>query len=366
VDGAVAKVMSGVGAPVGVSVGVVGPEGQATWGYGRVRRDRDAAPDGRTVYEIGSVTKVFTSLVFAQLVAEGKLAPDDLLIDRLDPETTVQRFGEEPVRLEQLAMHTSGLPRLPMSSEMTFRLLGGALGDPYAWATEEKVTRSLGSTPLWSRPGETTSYSNLGVGLLGVAVGRADGRGYARALRDRVTGPLGMTDTSLVTTEALKARLAAPYRPDGQRGVSWNFGTGVEAAGALRSTAEDMNRFMAGCMSAEATSVTRALEECRRPRKSWMESKSTQIGWGFLQMKVPGVDEPAVGHDGATGGYSAFVMMFPERRSGVVVLVNQGVSSAPGRVATDVSRRLWGDGKAGDEAPPSVDEEPKRAEPAKP
>jgi CubicO group peptidase (beta-lactamase class C family) len=167
-------------------------------------------PAEKVVFEIGSISKVFTGLLLAQAVIEKKLTFETTLKQALD---TKQAFADEKVAaitLAQLATHTSGLPRMPDNADFT-------VADPYAAYDTKKLGDWLAGVKIDKAGPHDQSYSNAGVAILGHVIERALGDSWSNLVRDRITKPLGMHDTMLVPTAEMRQRLAPPF--DGKRGT---------------------------------------------------------------------------------------------------------------------------------------------------
>jgi len=198
---------------IGLVVGCLQGGAQRVVGYGRVRTDAQDIPDGGTIFEIGSVTKVFTGLLLADLAEQGIVGLDDPLASYLPASARVPAFKGEEITLGDLASHAGGLPRDPKGT------LGRWLGDrhnPNAGLSVEELYAGLARTRLRRRPGERVKYSNLGVGLLGDALARAAGQPYEALVRARICLPLGMRDTVVAPTGEQIARLATGYTRRGR------------------------------------------------------------------------------------------------------------------------------------------------------
>ncbi len=293
----------------GAFVGVVGPGGRETFGYGRLSAERPAVPDSATVFEIGSVTKAFTGLLLAEMAARGEVALDDPIAAYL-PDSLDVAFGDR-VTLDHLATHTSGLPRLPGNLAITDP------GDPYAAYTEADLHRFLSGYELTREPGTAYEYSNLGMGLLGHLLARRAGMSYEALLRERVLGPLGLDDTAIALRPDQQERLA-PGHSGGRPVPSWTFPT-LAGAGALRSTGDDLLRFLAAHLGLVESPLTEAMEAARAPRTpAGGDSMAVALGWHVRT--APSAE--VVWHNGGTGGYHSFVGFDPAARRGVVVLTN--------------------------------------------
>jgi D-alanyl-D-alanine-carboxypeptidase/D-alanyl-D-alanine-endopeptidase len=175
---------------VGLVVGLLVGDECHCLGYGKVAEDSARPPDAGTVFEIGSITKVFTALLLADQVVERAVVLTEPL-QALLPEVRIPMRGR-PLTLLDLATHSSGLPRLPPG---LVRQAWRHQDDPYARFTEDDLRAALEGVRLRREPGGRWSYSNFGAAVLGHALARRAGTTYARLLAERVTGPLGLVDT---------------------------------------------------------------------------------------------------------------------------------------------------------------------------
>ena len=149
-------------------------------GRGRLDQSDPRVPDIDTVFEIGSITKVFTALLLADMVLRGVVAWDEPVARLLPASVHVPRFGERQITLLDLATHTSGLPRMPSNFHPADP------GDPYADYTVGQLYDFLDDTMLSRTPGTAYEYSNLGYGLLGHALARRSGSGFEELVRARI------------------------------------------------------------------------------------------------------------------------------------------------------------------------------------
>src|SRR5215207_4896368 len=199
------------GRRMGLVIGWLADGEQRVAGYGRLRIDTQDTPDGGTIFEIGSVTKVFTGLLLADRAEQGIVGLDDPLASYLPSSVRVPTRGEHQITLGDLASHAGGLPRDPKGT------LGRWLGDrhnPYAGLSVQELYAGLARTRLRRRPGERVRYSNLGGGLLGQALARAAGQPYEELVRQRICRPLGMADT-MITPPASRPPGWPPAIPAG-------------------------------------------------------------------------------------------------------------------------------------------------------
>jgi len=299
------------------------------------------------VFEIGSISKVFTALLLAQAVEEGRAKLDDP-IRRFLPESVTLSNAAAALTLEQLATHTSGLPSLPDNFRPVDPL------DPYADYTVDQLYNYLGRYQP-EKPGpQPASYSNVGFGLLGHVLERILGSSYTDLVATRITGPLGMWDTAITLTAEQTTRFAKPHS-SGETVRPWRLPT-LPGAGALRSTASDMTRFAQGLLSKENNPLSKAWTLIAQPRASF-GSTTTQIGLAVLIAKRDG--RTLYHHSGGTGGFRSYLELDPEADSATVLLLNND-SPEPAAVVAASHRPPQAAGQAARATRPENPLEPAR------
>lgn len=297
---------------LGIVVGLVSPGGESVTAAGRTVPRGTAEPDSRTVFEIGSITKVFTSLVLADMIERGEVKPGDPVARFLPPGVRMPVRGGREITLLDLSMQVSGLPRLPANLKPADPL------NPYADYGPARLYEFLSSHTLGREIGESYEYSNLGVGLLGHALALRAVTSYEELLRNRIFEPLGMSDTSIGLSESQLKRLAVGTNAALAPVKNWDIDV-LAGAGALRSTAEDMMKFLAAAMGLRETPLRAAFQRMlsvRRP--TGIPDLDIAMGWHIW--KKYGTE--IVWHNGGTGGYSSFAGFAPSLKRGVVVLTN--------------------------------------------
>ena len=297
----------------GLAIGLIDGGKTYTFGYGRVSDASNRTPDGRTVFEIGSVTKVFTSLALADMVRDKMLALNDP-VNRWLPETAKLPDREgHAITLLHLATHTSGLPRLP---ENLLPQVAAHPENPYAAYTVQQLYDVLPKCRLESTPGTRYSYSNFGAGLLGQVLGRRSGVSYEEVVLGRVCRPLGMNETRIALPRSLRARLAQGHDAAGRAVPPWDIPT-LAGGGALRSTVADLLVFLDANLALRPNPLAEAIAMTHVPRHQTPQPHlAMALGWHFNPQ------EKVYWHNGQTGGYHSFVAFQNERKVGVVVLCN--------------------------------------------
>lgn len=276
---------------------------------GKAAEARDTPPE-KLVFEIGSITKVFTGLLLAQAVVEKKVTLDTPIGALLGEKQPFADPRVAAITLKQLSTHTSGLPRLPTNAAA-----GMVEGDPYANYDEKLLLAYLRDARLEGEGPYTVSYSNLGVGLLGHLLGRIYDTTWEKAVLEKVCRPLGMQDTAV--TPRQEQVVATPY--SGIKKVKpWHLAA-VSGAGALRSTAADMIIFGTAMLHPDQTPLKEAFALALRPHAE-APGSGGQIGLGVFMNKFEG--DMTLHHDGGTGGYRSGLQVIPARGIVRVALIN--------------------------------------------
>lgn len=300
------------GTAVGMVVGVVDGPHTAIFGYGQLSPECPQTPDGRTLFEIGSVTKVFTGILLADAVQRSEVALDEPLAKLLPPHVKVPEWESRTVTLLDLVTHTSGLPRLPPN---LLPQIAKYPRNPYAHYTVAQMYEALAEIRLQSRPGSKYLYSNFGMGLLGHILARRAGKDYESLVVERVCRPLGLADTRITLSEAQRQRLSPGHDIDGQALPCWDF-LSLPGAGALRSTAEDLVRFVLANLEQTQTPLGPVLSEAQVPRRDIGSGQKIALGWHI------NTGRGTHWHNGQTGGYHSYVAFCKQKKIGVVVLSN--------------------------------------------
>jgi len=294
----------------GIVVGVLGPEGQRVVAGGP---GAGAAFDRRTLFEIGSISKVFTALLLADMVNKGEVALDDPAAKYLPPGQKMPERNGRPITLRHLATHRSGLPR--MADDM--RAVHDPDG-PFADYDEKRLLAFLGRCQLTRDPDSEWEYSNLGAGLLGYLLARAAGTDYETLLRERVTRPLRMNDTTITLSPAHAAQHAPAFDAYMRPVKRWDFAI-LAGAGGIRSNADDMLTFASAVLDSKS-SIAPAVKTMLSVR---IPSKDPQVlqglAWEIFQAAPA---RELLRHSGQTGGFRAMLVLEPTKGRAVVALAN--------------------------------------------
>ena len=317
-----------------VVVGIIVNGKTEVYGFGRgTSAHPTIAPDGDALFEIGSVTKVYTAMMLADAIEHDRAALASPLSDFLPPGVTAPTLEGNVITLGQLLTHTSGLPRLPASVQVDS-------ANPYEGYNEAQLYKDLSATKLTRAPGEAEEYSNFGAGLLGFVVGQKLGHGYADELRIRVLQPLGLAATTLSPTAEQRTRLVMGANDDLKPVPGWTFAA-LAPAGGLVSSTNDQLRMLNAQLTALGKDASAVSKLLRRSQTVVLDSGVTKTAYGWM------VDRQGrYWHNGGTGGYHSFVGFDPQKHIAVVVLAATA-SSLVDRLAIAMFQIA-----AGDPAPP--------------
>jgi CubicO group peptidase (beta-lactamase class C family) len=295
----------------GAAVGLITEQGTQVIGYGRQSEADTSVPDADTVFEIGSISKVFTGLLLADLIERHEVERNEPVQNLLGDSMTVPKREDREITLVDLSTHTSGLPRMPGN----FRPKDA--NNPYADYSVEQMGEFISKHKLSRAPGKRSAYSNLGVGLLGHALALKSGMTYEELLRQRIAQPLGMADTTITLSDDQRKRLAQGHDVDGSPAANWDLPT-LAGAGAIRSTAADMLKFLAAQIGLAKTPLDAAIAASQSIHFKNPDGAVDDMALGWLIRR----GDKTVWHNGQTGGYHAFAAFNREKRLGVVVLAN--------------------------------------------
>ncbi|MGY3055452.1 CubicO group peptidase (beta-lactamase class C family) [Pedobacter sp. UYEF25] len=256
------------------------------------------------LFEIGSITKVFTATVLASLVENKKLK----LTDKINSYYPFAFKDNIKLTFESLANHTSGLPRLPENLDLSNDL------NPYKSYGKIKIEEYLKSVmKLEKKPSTIYSYSNIGVGLLGYTLGLSQKTNFQNLLQKKVFDKYKMTN-SVTSSKNLGNSLVKGLNKNGEIASNWDFDA-LFGAGGILSTTEDLAKFA----NAQFNPNNKELEMTRTT--TFIIKGDTKIGLGWHKLESTNGDE-LFWHSGGTGGYSSSIVMKVKEKKAVIILSN--------------------------------------------
>lgn len=295
----------------GAIVGLLTQRGRSFTSHGRARADGPELT-AETIFEIGSITKVFTALLLADMVERGEVTLDDPVRKYLPSGVTVPSRGRREITLSDLATHTSGLPRDPPNLDLR------SLDDPWAQYRSADLYAFLANYSLPRDPGTQVEYSNAGMGLLGHALAARAGLSFEELLRHRVLDPLGMTDTTIAVDEKRRSRRATGHN-EAVAPVPWWHFDAMTGAGGINSTASDMLVFAEAAMGAD-TPLKAAFARMTSVRRPTGGGTDQMLGWEGFRYQ----GNEVLAKSGVTNGFRSRLFVDPTGHRAVIVLINGG------------------------------------------
>jgi len=300
---------------VGLSIGILKDGKTYFYNYGETKKGEGQIPSSKNLYEIGSITKTFTSLLLAKAITENKIRLNDPVNKYLPKNIPVIKFGNDTLKIVHLANHTSGLPPLPDNFGAT------DLVNPYKDYDETKLNAYLKVAKLTRKPGEKFEYCNLAVGLLGNILEKINKMPFEKMVKDLICSKADMNNTKQFLTKSDSALFVQGYTGDISLQSQWDF-KALAAAGCIRSNAEDMLKYAAVQIGTTDIKQQSAINLSHQPTFDAGQQKIA-LNW-FIQDWGWG---PVLFHGGQTGGYKSFLAINEKTKNAVIILANTAVSN---------------------------------------
>ena len=290
-----------------LSLAIIDSSGTHYYGAERSNDSLITIENHKSIFEIGSITKVFTSSLLAHQVIESDLDPDTTVRSVLNFELK----DSVDFTFKQLANHTSGLPRVP--GGFIWNAIFNA-DNPYKSFDEEKLRTYLSEeVEAEYEAGSDHSYSNLGAGFLGYVLEQTAGQTYEELLKEYIFMPLNMT-SSTTQRENISDQLVKGVDSRGGEATNWDLASLV-AAGGIYSSTEDMVRYA----MAQLDTTNNVYKYQKEPTYTISEDQQIALGWYIISRE----DGSAIyWHNGGTGGYRSSMALNPVNGTAVVVLSN--------------------------------------------
>lgn len=298
------------GVNVGMAIGIVAPCGSEFYSYGTTTLSGDQPVDQNTIFDIGSIGKVFTAILLAEMVERGEVSFDDPIEKYLPVNVIAPTYKDRSITLLELATHTSGLPNVPDNFNPADEY------NPYADYTVEQMYSALAAIKIKQPIGEKYEYSNFGMGLLGHILSLRSGMSYEELVIERISNVLYMPNTRSLLTPEMEKHLAIGY-DDGVVFPIWDNPT-LAGAGNLRSNTQDLLVFLAANMGLDESNLYSAMQVTHEPRLVVNPEIQVGLAWHIISHD----DIQFIEHHGATGGYWGYIGFIQNKKVGVVVLTN--------------------------------------------
>lgn len=301
----------------GLSIGIIKDGKTTVYNYGETAQGNGKLPDANSIFEIGSITKTFTSTLLAYFVNQHKIKLSDPITNYL-PDSVAKNSVLKEVSVQMLSNHTSGLAPLPDNFD------GGKYNplNPYQHYTREMLFSYLKNCKLNTKPGEVYAYSNMAVGLLGIILERISGQTYEQLVKTIICKPLKLESTTAHLSPQEKQHFAKVYNGDGNETTAWDFDA-LQACGSLRSTVGDLLKYAEANMKTGKDELSKAIQLTHQITFN----KKERVGLGWHLAKINNQDY--FFHGGGTGGSSSFFMFSPEKNIAVIILSNSAESTDP-------------------------------------
>src|SRR6478672_5119279 len=308
-----------------IVVGIITPNGTQVYRYGNLSKANSTIVNGNTIFDIASITKVFTTTLLADMVKQGLVKLEDPIEKYLPATVKIPTYNRHKITLEDLATHTSGLPDFPA---------GWIRNHTY---TTQQVYDFISNTSLSSQPGNKADYSDIGMGLLGHILSLRAGVSFDKLVKDRILDVLemnstgtGMNATVISIPEDIKSRFAKGHI-DGKE-VNLEFiPEAIQSAGAMYSTTNDMLKYLSANMGLIHTKINDVIQQTHLIIHSFgapYNNKSLMqdyIGLGWTVTTDFGKE--VIWHTGSIDGYTSIIGFNPSKQIGLVILCNSDISN---------------------------------------
>ncbi len=313
----------------GLSVGYIEGEHFGIVHLGSSNRGGKKA-DYLTVYEIGSVSKVFTALLLADAVVRGEINLDAAADVTNAAGIRLPSRDGRSIKWIDLGTHRAGLPRLPGNLPLI------DLVNPYRDYDSKMAAAFLNQYELPRQPGESQEYSNLGASVLGYLVAEKAGKSYEQLLRERIAEPLKMTDCTVTLSSDQKKRLATPHNKFGSATSPWAFAD-LPGAGGIHATMRDMMRFAKAQLNPPSGTLGDAIELAwKQHGKADASGPAMGLGWVIVG------DGETRWHNGGTGGFASTLFVNRRINSAVIVLCNTSVTDKVDELGIQLMQKAAG------------------------
>ena len=323
-----------------VVLGYVDPNGTQFYGYGNKSRLINSTVDQNTIFGIGSITKVFTTILLADMANDGLVKFDDPLQKHLPSNVTAPKYGAQNMTLENLATHTAALPEFPdnfckdywdnfdVNHTAAYRMKIIECSQKYS---PSELYQSLSNTSISRDFGSKFGYSSFGTGLLGNILALKSNLSYDDLLEKRILSVLGMVNTSITLTEEQKSNMAVGHI-NGDELPLWNLAPVMTPSGGIYSTTSDMLKFISANIGLIQTKLDTAMQESHliRHYNGFLGPNNVQVtnnnsGEGFYVglgwMINTNYGSEVIWHNGITAdGYNSIIAFNPSSHKGIVLL----------------------------------------------
>jgi len=297
----------------GISVGVIKEGKMYSYNFGEVKKGSKQLTNNNTIYELGSISKTFTGILLAVAVYENKLKLDDDIRKYLDGNFANLQFDGTPIKIVNLANHTSRLPSRPTLDNSYISPMDETFSMKFS---NKMLSDILSSVVIDTLPGTRREYSNFAVSLLGVILEKVYGMSYEEILRKYICSPYKMTHTKITLSKTEKNNYAQGYSIDGSTTSYW-INSLVNPAGGIRSNISDMLLYVKQQLNQQNKAATFSHQ-----LTFGNDNDGVGLLWGIDKTKSN--TNLRWAHDGSTDGFSSLLWILPELNAGIILLTNNG------------------------------------------
>ena len=310
------------GTNAAIVIGIIDQNWTQFYGYGKTSNATNATNatvvNEDTIFDIGSITKTFTTTLLADMVNEGIFKLEDPIENYLSSSVKVPMYYGQKITLEELATHTSGLPENPPNLQISNIT-------SYSNYTREQLYQALSNVTLKTAPGTHFEYSNMGIAILGDILALKTGIPYEKLVKYRILNVLGMNSTMINLSDPLISRLALGHDSGIEipiTSVDLVIPPPLAPAGSLRSSAADMIKYLSANMGLMKTKLNDAMKNAQMIRSytnlSGIAPYNLYIGLGWIT--TTNFSSQIIWHNGEVIGYNSLAAFNPTTQRGIVIL----------------------------------------------
>lgn len=294
-------------------------------GYGYADVENKVLATGNSIYQIGSVTKVFTGYLLANFVTQKAISLDEPVADFFPESIRFPKSQSElDITIKEIATHSAEFPRYPANLQRIDP-------NPIRGYSIEEMYDGIEMVTIDTISGTRYNYSNFGYGILGVAIENRFETDLSKLMNEYIFMPYSMNNTSLYLNDSIKKELSVPYLDNApyKRTEPWTMGT-LSGAGNLFSSVSDLNKFMIGVL--EINEVNRTQQT-----KLFNINETWSYGLGCFIVDSKKYDTQVIYHGGDIDGYASSFSVYPEYNLGFVILTNLGEGEIVGETFSLIS-----------------------------
>ena len=308
---------------VGLSIGIYKNGVVNYYGYGETKLNSGKIPDKNTYFEIGSITKTYTSIACMNMLLENSETLESPIRPYLPSRIPVLTREGVEVNFKHLLTHTSGLSFMPDN-----RWILNTPESFYANYSRNDLFNWLMNAPLMSKPFTKFEYSNSGFGLLGTILELNYGYTYDRILKEKIFTPLNLNETKTEMGETNLNNWATGYE-EGKESKYWTSLNSLNGAGVIKSTTTDMVKYGIYNINPPNSRLGQAIAATQNVTYVG-ENLDGCLGW-FLTRPTEKTQNRYLWHNGGTGGFNSEIFINKSKNIVLILLYNNFTKDQAGR-----------------------------------